>query len=814
MFKCSSKLARNTQQLKFLRTCKSENIFPKTIENLHLPGMFKSNDMSSYVRRIKMNILSKMIRNLYREKHQTAENLYSFNDKVRLKIPEFANIIINFSKNIFMKTKLSHFYKMKKKFLILAKNLSSNDSSIKTEKVTDMTGSLTNDEITLLAKGPKFAIKTEANEQCKLNITTSFCRLAYQLRWMNKSIENEPDPGNQNTIPAIRHSSNINKPKIDNPELENKLKLAFNDIQKLLRSTEFSNCKSNLSKDDLKALKRLKNRPYTYLPSDKGGEFCIIQTTEYDKAAHKHLEDSSIYQKVPRMKTNTIEKKVNSVWKKVHNEANIPHKFLRLYTTTNSRMPVFYHLIKTHKKSSEIKIRPIVSNSNGPTYKLSWLLNEVLKPLLKNVPAHLENSNELIEQIKNTPAEELKKHNFPFSLDVVALYTSIPTQDAIDDISAKLHDDPNICKPFKPQNIIDLLLTILSNTYFEYKGQVYRQISGLPMGSNISGLIAISFMGTLETQALRFNQNISIYRRYVDDTCIITTNKQEAERIFQCLNNQNSNIKFEIEYPTAENSLALLDFKFQISEDGQVTFDFYQKMAKKAIFPHKQSAIPDRMKYNIAHNELNRRITRCTHESAKQNQKEQFQELLRSNGYTDLDIKKALAHKKRTKKDSKEKVAYFNCPYISETFDKKLRKIFNTHKLPVRLYRRSRTLRSALNKRNLRQSCSLEKCKLNNNLCYLKNCVYSMKCNKCHKEYIGSSKRDLHKRYNEHLSNPNSSIFKHLSICGNDFTTSILSRDPDEINLRFKEAIMIAQRTPALNSKMEREELLYLIFHS
>ena len=111
------------------------------------------------------------------------------------------------------------------------------------------------------------------------------------------------------------------------------------------------------------------------------------------------------------------------------------------------------------------------------------------------------------------------------------------------------------------------------------------------MGNSISGLLAILFMGTLENKALNLHPNISIYRRYVDDTCIVTTNREEADRIFEILNNQHKNIKFEIEYPLIENLLSLLDFKFHIDQQGHITFKFYQKSAKKLLFLHEASNI-------------------------------------------------------------------------------------------------------------------------------------------------------------------------------------------------------------------------------
>lgn len=97
---------------------------------------------------------------------------------------------------------------------------------------------------------------------------------------------------------------------------------------------------------------------------------------------------------------------------------------------------MFYHLIKIHKPDPDLRIRPIVS-SRGPSHKLSWLLSRLLKSLLRTVPVNLENSLELLNEIRNRP-ESSKEKAYPFSLDVVALYTSVPQSDAVKILEEKL----------------------------------------------------------------------------------------------------------------------------------------------------------------------------------------------------------------------------------------------------------------------------------------------------------------------------------------------------------------------------------------
>jgi len=107
---------------------------------------------------------------------------------------------------------------------------------------------------------------------------------------------------------------------------------------------------------------------------------------------------------------------------------------------SNTDLPRFYHLIKTHKTGPDIKIRPIVSNTNGPTQHISWLLANALKPKLNDVPAHLENSLELSKCIQAGDFTTNKTLPYPCRLDVVSLYTSIPIQEAITNAADRIRD--------------------------------------------------------------------------------------------------------------------------------------------------------------------------------------------------------------------------------------------------------------------------------------------------------------------------------------------------------------------------------------
>ena len=501
---------------------------------------------------------------------------------------------------------------------------------------------------------------------------------------------------------------------------------------------------SNIDKTDKKTIKELKEKNYICLPSDKGTEFCVIERDTYTRVALDHLNDANTYQKVSCMSAKTVENKVNTAWKKICRQNEFPSFVKNSFLASNTDLPKFYHLIK----GPDIKIRPIVSNVNGPTQRISWLLANALKPMLKHVPAHLENSLELIRCIQAGDLTTNKALPYPCSLDPV------------------LH--------LSKQDVSDLLHVTLNNMYFSFRDQVYRQKEGLPMGSSISSILAILSMDKLEPIALSSYLMINPYKRYVDDMYLQTTNEETADHFNKIINNVHPNLKFEIEKPqTTPNgqSLSLLDFKVTVSPDGNSSFEFYKKPAKKPLFVHYQSAMPTKSKRNFIRNERKRIEDRCSSNTSTKQHLGAFDDILRFNGYPENSIEQAKCPQnlQRNSQPISTEWSYLKISYISERLNHKITNIVRKENIPVRVAHKSYTLRRALSHTSTERKCTRDKCPIaNTGLCLRKNAVYQLTCNSCDQQYIGSTTRFIHDRVREHLNNDNSSVKKHISSCQNN----------------------------------------------
>ena len=84
--------------------------------------------------------------------------------------------------------------------------------------------------------------------------------------------------------------------------------------------------------------------------------------------------------------------------------------------------------------------------------------------------------------------------------------------------------------------------------------------------------------------------------------------------------------------------MSLLYFKVTISKDGNSSFEFYKKPAKKPLFVHHQSAIPTKSKLNLIRNERKHIKDRCSSNISTKQHLKTFDGILHLNGYPEKGI--------------------------------------------------------------------------------------------------------------------------------------------------------------------------------
>ena len=654
------------------------------------------------------------------------------------------------------------------------------------------------------------------DDHAKINITVNFCRLANELRWKEHWRRNSDVARNTGVPPRYPYRDEISQaPRY--PDFERKLARINESITRDINSVNIRKA-HNLNSSERLALANLKKRDIVCLPSDKGGEFCVMENEQYLELGRNHLGDSTTYNVIKRISAKTVELRVNSVWKEICKDNNLDITFTKSYVSNNTNLAKFYFLIKTHKSTPVPKIRPIVSNTDSPTTKLSWLLNIILKPLLRFVDSHLENTSDLCDRLSSLPNSVKATFNYPFSLDAINLYTSISPQAATEVAQRRMQERSIVYFGMDYHDVGKLLEIVLNNNYFTFDEVIYHQTHGLAMGSSVSAILAILYMDYVEKKALNLLSNhVALYCRYVDDAFLLARNRSEAEHIKTIFNEADPNVKFEIEHPSPNNTLNLLDIAVHIDTQGMHHSQFYKKSAKKPIFVNYKSALPMRSKLNYIRNEKNRIRSRCSDNRYLKKHLTHFDSVLRLNGYPERLVRNRLIQGRSRPIENEDhrsvtdeqpiSYSYFNVPFFSDTLNNKIRRAFRREDLNVRLSHKTYSLRSALssNHRN-RRTCNKKDCVLSEELCFRKNVVYRITCGKCSKNYIGSTIRELHQRVYEHYKNRDSSVNKHMIACSaspRDMSVSVLDFERRKGNLRVREAFFIQKEKPEINSKEE-----------
>jgi len=134
------------------------------------------------------------------------------------------------------------------------------------------------------------------------------------------------------------------------------------------------------------------------------------------------LSDIKTYTKINTDDTSEIKQGADQIFYNlvIHNYISL--KQFKNLTNFKAKCPIFYELPKIHKPN--IPLRPIVSQINGPTYKLSKYIDSLLTTAERHIPYLLKDTTaflQLIDKYKN-----INSNTILVTSDVVSLYTNIP----------------------------------------------------------------------------------------------------------------------------------------------------------------------------------------------------------------------------------------------------------------------------------------------------------------------------------------------------------------------------------------------------
>ncbi|XP_028415509.1 uncharacterized protein LOC114538574 [Dendronephthya gigantea] len=221
------------------------------------------------------------------------------------------------------------------------------------------------------------------------------------------------------------------------------------------------------------------------------------------------------------------------------------------------------------------------------------------------------------------------------SFDVVALFTSIPVELAVQIAASRLDKDLTLVKrtSLLAQDVVELLEFCLKSTEFQFRGRYYKQIHGTAMGSPVSVIVANLVMEELEIKALNtFVDSLRFYYRFVDDT-ITALKKSQISNFHDHLNTQSDHIKFTVERYNKKEGLAFLDTLNKVSDDGMVHTKVYRKPMHSDRYLPFDSHHPRQHKNAVARTLFREPVGVCNDAKEQKQEEKRVYKVLRGNGY-------------------------------------------------------------------------------------------------------------------------------------------------------------------------------------
>ena len=475
---------------------------------------------------------------------------------------------------------------------------------------------------------------------------------------------------------------------------------------------------------------------------------------------------------------------------------------------------------------------------SSPTSNVSLLLERILNQLLKFVPAHLSNTRECREELQSL--ESLPSDCIVASLDVVSLYSNIPIEESIDAAIELLtvHRDEVDMFYLSLSDVRQLLLFVLKSNYFECNGSVFRQRKGLAMGNHLAPPLAIIFMGKLEEEALSLSPHKPrMYRRYIDDCILVWLHGLMLLMQFvQFLNSRHPDIRFTLEHTEQDDThtISYLDLSISV-RGGVIDWELFVKPSHSGVHMSYDSCLPLDVKRSVAREQFRRAHNNASTTEGEERGEKKIETILLNNAYPHSELAAAKQHQPRPRRRPHPQPSLIiRLLFISDRLSKDVRRTVRSYSRDVRVvFESGPSLRDMLvSSSSSRPECPREvyrrkktrgrpvECRacdagLRGGQCVRKGVVYSMFCFLCSAEYVGETQRSVRDRFQEHYrqaraSTPDTPWGQHYATHHHDYTitpaftpfhkASILAAEQSLVSRRIVEAVLIRERSPAVNS--------------
>ena len=408
-----------------------------------------------------------------------------------------------------------------------------------------------------------------------------------------------------------------------------------------------------------------------------------------------------------------------------------------------------------------------------------------------------------------------------------SLFTNVPVEETINIILDRVYRSEKDPLPISEDVLRDLLKASTTEAPFlSHRGELFRQVDGVAMGSPLGVLFANIYMATVEERTFNGHPKPRIYGRYIDDIFITTKDLDDANLLKETFKN-NSVLNFTIEN-SQQKTLPFLDILISQKDDKFHT-EVFTKATNTGRCLNARGECPDSYKKSVVSAYVRRAFTHCTTWKAVHAELDRVRQLLTNNGYPDHMIETSIKKKMdefclqettTTTREDEKLVIYHRLPYGSAYKDEceALRGIINRgivpktpyKKIHLRIYSKPNIVASMVMKNSTAPIVSKEEC---TNVVYKFSCPEEI-CKSHIKDYIGHCTTTLRRRLMAHRNQ--GAIHQHFvdvhdrkptiqELIGN---TQVVHKESHYGRLIITEAVSITIQKPTLNIQLEADNTL------
>ena len=579
----------------------------------------------------------------------------------------------------------------------------------------------------------------------------------------------------------------------------------------------------NLTKDEFAALKTLaSNNNIIIQKADKGNAIVIIDRKNYIDRMNDILADATKFLPFTIPGNNHIkyaeqvEKKIRNSIKDLHQRGILSKREHDEIYPKGSRPGKLYGLSKIHKPPVNgcPKFRPILSALGTATYHLSKFLVPIMSPITTNnttVKDSFSFAKEIIEQDSTL---------FMASLDVEALFTSIPLDQTIDIAADTLFSNTDTVSKLNKAEFKELLLLATKESWFQFNDHYYKQTDGVAMGNPLGPTMANIFMCFFEKQWIdtcpaEFKP--VFYRRYVDDIFVLFKNPDHIKQFKDYLNGCHPNIKFTDEIEN-DDKLPFLDVNV-CRQNGSFSTTIYRKSSFTGLYSNFKSLVPPQFKKGLIFTLLHRLFTLCSSWVTFDIELSRLKSILIRNGYPVFFIDKCVSiflekihlqqpNNNNNNQDDRTEL-YITLPFLGK-FSLQIRK-----QIVTLLKKNIPSCRVKFLFKTKRRLSHFFKFKDTTPKCLQSHLVYKLQCNDCNVIYYGLAERHSKVRAYDHLGlsyltekpikGVDTAMKSHCRQKGHSISWDnlmVIAREENSFHLHIKESLLIKRDKPFLNKQL------------